>query len=96
MSTVGQHGSFDAGVVHLHHEGSRDARALLYPQRGLRGFILLSDAHINIYDHTPTDGHTSYPADGTVPDVVSSASTTKTSVVCGETGDGFHVVAENK
>lgn len=40
---VGQHGAFDVGVVHLHHEGARDAGALLQPQARLHVLILLSN-----------------------------------------------------
>lgn len=96
MSAVGQHGSFDAGVVHLHHEGPRDACAFLYPQRGLRGFILQSDTHASsfiIKTHTHT--HT-YPTYRTVPDVVPSAPTAKTGVVCGKPRANFHVIASTK
>lgn len=39
---VGQHGAFDVGVVHLHHEGARDAGALLQPQARLSVLILPS------------------------------------------------------
>lgn len=40
-AAVGQHGAFDVGVVHLHHEGARDAGALLQPQARLRALVLL-------------------------------------------------------
>lgn len=40
---VGQHGAFDAGVVHLHHEGARDAGALLQPQGRLSVLVLRSN-----------------------------------------------------
>lgn len=102
MSAVGQHGSFNAGIVHLHHEGPRDARAFLDPQRGLRGFILHSDTHASTFrikimsvrcTHTHTHSCKSYPTDGTVPDVVPCASTAKTCVVRRKTRTDFHVIA---
>lgn len=107
MSTVGQHGSFNAGIGHLHHEGSRDARAFFHPQRGLCGFILQSDTHVStftikmtIVKHTHSHKHTfsgmSYPTDRTVPDMVPCASTTKTSVVCRKARTSFHVIASKK
>lgn len=109
MSAVGQHGSFNAGIVHLHHEGSRDARAFFYPQRGLCGSILQSDTHLStfmikttIVKHTHSHAHThtllgmSYPTDWTVPDMVPCASTTKASVVCRKTRNNFHVIAWKK
>lgn len=40
---VGQHGAFDAGVVHLHHEGARDAGALLQPEGRLGVLVLRSN-----------------------------------------------------
>lgn len=45
MSTVGQHGSFYVRVVHLHHEGTRDACAFLQSWGGLEILILLSNTH---------------------------------------------------
>lgn len=100
MSTVGQHGSFNAGIVHLHHEGPRDARAFLYPQRGLRSFILRSDTHASSFmiktmavRVTHTHLCKSYPTDGTVPDVVPCASTAKTCVVRWKPRTDFHVIA---
>lgn len=45
MSTVGQHGSFYVGVVHLHQEGTRDARAFLQSWGGLEILILQSNTH---------------------------------------------------
>lgn len=45
-STISQHGSLNAGIIYLNHEGTRDARALFYSQRGLEIFILLSNTDI--------------------------------------------------
>lgn len=44
-STISQHGSSDVGVVHLHHEGARNACAFLYLWRSIEIFILSSVKH---------------------------------------------------
>lgn len=102
--TVGQHGAFDVGVVHLHHEGARDAGALLQPQARLHVLILLSN---KTFQHQAANGNKvgsrnlvctlssflPYASGGTVPDVVAGVSAAVAGVVCREAGARLGAVA---
>lgn len=106
-AAVGQHGAFDVGVVHLHHEGARDAGALLQPQARLHVLILLSNTrHFTIREpmgtrwaaeilgpRCPHFFFSSYTSGGTIPDVVAGISAAVAGVVCGETGARLGAIA---
>lgn len=97
---VGQHGTFDAGVVHLHHEGARDAGALLQPEGRLGVLVLRSNTprQRRLATREPTGPLFFSPSytRGTIPDVVAGVSAAIAGVVCGKAGGRLGAVATRK